>query len=189
MEEFLIRFGLLAAFLGAALEGDGTALLAGVVAHLGFFSLTAAIATVAAGGMLVDCVCYGIGRVQAEAIRSTRVYRRVGPFVEQLVARVGDWEIVAARFVFGTRVASMMLWGMKRLPFVRFALFDLAGCTLWASGFVALGFGFSGSAAVLIGQVKRVEHRVVVALIGISLLVVVVRRALRPRVSARADHE
>ena len=185
MEDFLIRYGLLALFAGAALEGDITAILAGVVAHLGFFSLPAAIAVTGIGGTVADCGCYALGRTQAAAMRDTAIYRRVRPFIEQLTARVGTWEITLARFVFGTRVASMLFWGMARLPFARFALLDLVGCALWAVAFVSLGYAFSGSAAMLIGDVKRAERWLLIALLLIAAVIILMRRLMRARLPSR----
>ena len=43
MEELIERFGTLAIFLGAGIEGDASAIVGGVVAHLRFLSFPAAL--------------------------------------------------------------------------------------------------------------------------------------------------
>ncbi len=187
MEDFLVRYGLLAVFAGVALEGDVCALLAGVVAHLGFFSLSAAIATTCAGAVTADWTCYGVGRSRAAAMRDTAIYRRVGPFIERLAQRVGAWEVTGARFVFGARVASMLFWGMNRLPFGRFVALDFLGCALWSTLFVSTGFVFSGSAAMLIGRMKRAEHWLLVALLVTVGVVVLIRVAMRSRLRRESN--
>src|SRR5579862_5226667 len=108
MEAVLVRYGLVAVFFGAMLEGDVSVILAGVLAHLGFFDLGAAIVVGACGGIVADIVCYVIGRTHAATIRNTAVYQRVGTFVEHLVGRIGPWQVSLARFIYGTRIASML---------------------------------------------------------------------------------
>ncbi|MBI1813503.1 MAG: DedA family protein [Deltaproteobacteria bacterium] len=181
MEDFLVRYGLLAVFAGVALEGDVCALLAGVVAHLGFFSLSTAIVTTCAGALTADWMWYGVGRSRAAAMRDSAIYRRVGPFIERLAQRIGVWEVTGARFVFGARVPSMLFWGMNRLPFGRFIALDFLGCALWSTVFVAAGFMFSGSAAMLLGNMKRAEHWLLAALLVTATAVLLIRRAMRSR--------
>jgi membrane protein DedA with SNARE-associated domain len=175
LEELLSRFGLVAVFLLAGTEGDISVILAGVVAHLGFFSLPAAIAVGAIGALAGDCVWFFVARRNAATIRDGRIYRRIGPTGESLAARLGVWSIIAARFIYGTRIATIVFWGVQRLPFVKFALCDLAGCAIWASVLVTLGFLLSGSAAALIGEVKRVEIWLLIALVAIAAILLLVR--------------
>jgi len=170
-----MRFGLLAVFLGTALEGDGSMILAGVLAHLGFFGLPAAMAVGGVGAVVTDLVCYGVGRHRADAIRGTRLYRRAGVAVERLVRRLGPWEVPLSRFVYGTRVGSMFFWGMQRLPFGRFVVLDVIGCAAWALALGTLGFVSSASAAVLLGRVTRVERWVLLAVVLTAVTVILVR--------------
>jgi membrane protein DedA with SNARE-associated domain len=183
VEELLIRFGPLAIFLGAALEGDATLVLAGVVAHLGLVSLPAAVVVGCLGALVGDCLWYGVGRVAGPRIRRARVYARVGPFVERLANRFGLGQIVLARFVYGTRVASMIFWGLRDTPFARFAAVDLIGCGVWAGALVPLGFCLSHTATAILGEVEAVERWFLGALVlvatGAAFFHVVVRRRLR----------
>src|SRR5690349_7764805 len=130
VEEFLVRYGAVAVVLGAMLEGDLSIVMAGVVAHLGYLSLATALEAAWLGAFIGDSLWYALGRVRADAIKRSGVYRRAAPLIGRLVARLGDREIVLARFVYGTRIASMFYWGVHRLPFARFALLDLIGCLL-----------------------------------------------------------
>jgi membrane protein DedA with SNARE-associated domain len=179
LEALLDRFGLLALFVLAAVEGDMSVILGGVVAHLGFFSLFAAIAVGTLGACAGDCVWFFIARSRAATIREGRIYRRIGPTVEALAKRLGVWSIIAARFIYGTRTATMVFWGVQPLAFVKFAVCDLIGCALWASLFASLGYLLSGSAAKLIGEVKRIEAWLLVAVVAIAALLLVIRLLLR----------
>ena len=179
MEDALIRYGLLAVFLGAMLEGDVSVILAGVLAHLGFFSLTGAIVVGACGGIVADVVCYVIGRTHAATIRGSAVYQRVGSFVEQLAKRIGPYGVALARFIYGTRIASMLVWGMYGLPVVRFVALDVIGCVAWSTVLASLGFVTSDSATLLVGKFKRAEHWLLVSVLLATGAVIALRRLAR----------
>jgi membrane protein DedA with SNARE-associated domain len=176
MEELITRYGLIAVFVGAAIEGDMVVILSGVAAHLQLLHFPAALAVGWLGAVVADCVWYAVGRNRAVQARQTKAYRLVGPRIEALVARLGASEIVIARWIFGTRVASMLFWGIRGMPFARFVALDAIGCAIWATVLASLGYAFSGSAAVLVGEVKRVEMWLLIALIAAGAGTVLVRR-------------
>ena len=90
---------------------------------------------------------------------------------------MGPWQLLAARFVYGTKSASMIFWGLHGLSFRRFLLIDSIGCVLGSLVFTSLGYLLSGSATVLLGHVKRVE----LWLLGAAIVgVVVVFSSTRP---------
>jgi membrane protein DedA with SNARE-associated domain len=179
IEEVLKRWGLLAVFVGAATEGEVTMLLAGVMAHVGFVDLVSAIAVGTLGGLAEDFVAYGIGRVRADAVRASPLYRRVGPTVERLMATLGVWQLVVARFIYGTNLATMFLWGVRALSLSLFLPLGFAGCAIWASVLAGLGYAMSRSAAALIGDVQRGEKWLLVALVICATLSVALRSLLR----------
>jgi membrane protein DedA with SNARE-associated domain len=189
MEQLLMRFGLLAVFAGTALEGDGSMIVAGVLAHLGFFGLPTAMAVGCLGAVVIDLACYAIGRHRAAAIRRTRLYRGTGAAVERLVQRLGPWEVPLSRFVYGTRVGSMFFWGMQRLPFGRFVGLDVLGCAAWAVALGGLGFASSASATVLLGRVERVERWLLLAVVLTAATVVAVRALVRRQLRRSVENE
>lgn len=157
LEPLLIRYGVLAVFVFATVEGDLTLIVAGVVAHLGLFALSSAIVAGAAGNLVGDCAWYALGRWHAGRIRGGQLYRRFGSTVETLVRRLGVWELLACRVVYGTRNASMVFWGLQHLRFDRFLAVDAIGCLGWCAVFATLGYALSNSAAWLTGEVRRIE--------------------------------
>jgi membrane protein DedA with SNARE-associated domain len=157
LHQLLIRYGLIGVLVGSAFEGDFTLLLAGVVAHLGIFTFPLAVAAGALGSLMGDVAWYSLGRFRGPRFRKSRFYRRVGPTIERLAAQLGPWQLLAARFVYGTKSASMIFWGLHGLPFRRFLLIDSVGCVLGSLVFTSLGYLLSGSATALLGHVKRVE--------------------------------
>jgi membrane protein DedA with SNARE-associated domain len=175
MEDLILRFGLVAVFLVATVEGDLILVLAGVTAHLGLLPLWPAIAMSAGGCLTGDLAWYGIGRSRSDAIRRTRAYSRVGPAVERVAGRLGSWQILTARFMYGTRVATMLFWGVHRLPLQRFVSVDAVGCLAWAAVLGLVGYGASSGAAALVGEVKRAEIWLLVSL-GVSIVALLAGR-------------
>lgn len=175
MEGLILRFGLVAVFLGATVEGDLILVLAGVTSHLGLLNLWLAIAMGAAGCLAGDLTWYVLGRSRSDAIRRSRAYGKVGPAVERVAARFGFWQILTARFMYGTRVATMLFWGVHRLPLGTFVGVDAAGCLAWAALLGLLGYGASSGAAALVGDVKRIEMWLLAAL-AVSVLALLAAR-------------
>jgi membrane protein DedA with SNARE-associated domain len=179
LHDLISRYGPLAIFSAAIFEGDATLILAGVSAHLGLFGMVEAVVASALGVFAGDGIFYLIGRGGAAAIRGSEAYRRVTPIIERLAARVGVGELVLARVVWGTRMASMVFWGVHGLPIARFAVVDLIGCSIWAALLVGLGFGLSTTAEALLGRVRAVERWLLGALVVAAALVVTVRAVAR----------
>jgi membrane protein DedA with SNARE-associated domain len=85
--------------------------------------------------------------------------------VESFDRRFSVWQIPASHIIYGTRVATMALAGIKKMSFIQFAVMDMLGCVFFTTTFVTLGFLFSSSASLIIGHVKRVELFLLLALI------------------------
>lgn len=179
LQDLLIRYGLLAVAIGAAFEGDFSLIVAGVVAHLGIFGFPYAVAAGTIGSLVGDSLWYGFGRLRGPRFREGKLYRRVGPTIERLAARWGPWELLAARFVYGTKAASMLFWGLHGLRLDRFLLIDTIGCLLGAVVFTGLGYLVSGSATVLLGKVQRVELWMLGVLLVAGAIVFIIHRTAR----------
>jgi membrane protein DedA with SNARE-associated domain len=162
---FLIKYGLLAVFLAAAVEADVVPITTGVLAHFGYVNVGLAILCTTAGAFTGDCVWFLLGRYYSNQIQMSRFYRRAGPLAERLTARLGDWQIPASHVIYGTRVATMILSGTRVLSLPRFALIDGLGCFCFTTLLFGLGFVFSASAEQIVGGVKRIELFLLVVLV------------------------
>jgi membrane protein DedA with SNARE-associated domain len=179
IQELLIRYGLVAVLIGAAFEGDFSLILAGVVAHLGIFRYTEAVAVGAIGSLVGDSLWYGFGRFRGPKFREGRLYRRVGPTIGRLARQLGPWELLAARFVYGTKAASMLFWGLHGLSLPRFLLIDAIGCIIGSAVFSGVGYLVSGSATVLLGKVHRVQLWLLGAAVAGAVIVYLINRTAK----------
>jgi membrane protein DedA with SNARE-associated domain len=176
LKQILIDHGPAAVVIGAIVEGDMTLILSGVVAHLGIFPLPVAIAAGATGCLIGDCSWFWVGRWRGARFRSGRLYRRVGGTIEKLARRFGVWQLMLSRFVYGTKNASMLFWGLQGLSFGRFVLVDGLGILLGTIVFAGLGYLVSGSAEALLGRVHRLELWLLGAVVAGIVIVYIVHR-------------
>gem|GEM_PF-4164521 len=70
----------------------------------------------ALGTFAADWVWFLVGRWRGPSLRATRVYARVGPGVERLARRFGPAQLIASRFVYGTRIAAWSSGGWPGCP-------------------------------------------------------------------------
>lgn len=168
MENFLIQYGLLAVLFCALIENDVTFILTGVIIHQGIIDPFLGVGYAIAGALGHDLLWYWLGYSRSESIRSSSVYRRVGPLVEKLAGRFGVWELFFCRFVYGTRNPSLVYWGVHRLPLAKFLAVEALALVVWGSFLASLGFFLSNRATYVIGKVKSFEH----LLLGLAIIVI-----------------
>lgn len=99
---------------------------------------------------------------------------------EKLFSRYGSVTVLFARFVFGMRVIAGPLAGVLRMPWKKFALFNLLGAALWVTTISLVGFFFGSRWNHLMQLMKRFD----LIFVGVFALVVLVlwwrnRRASR----------
>jgi membrane protein DedA with SNARE-associated domain len=158
MQVFLIKYGLLAVFLAAALEADVVPILTGALAHLGYIKAGAALICASSGAITGDVIWFLAGWNYSSGIQASSIYTRTAPTVEALTGWLGLWQIPASHVIYGTRIATMVLFGVRRIPKSMFTVIDGSACFVLTTVLFALGFGLSAAgSAQLIGHVKRIE--------------------------------
>jgi membrane-associated protein len=130
--------------LGIVVPGELALVLGGVLAHQGRVPLVAAVVAGAAGAVVGDTVGYAIGRRVGDRLLAHLPHRLVEPGqVERataLVRRLGGRAVFFGRFTAALRALVPGLAGVAGVPYRTFAVYNLTGGVLWATGFVLLGF-------------------------------------------------
>ena len=157
----------------------------GYLVHAGRldFWLTVIVATVAAiAGSLVD---YYIGLKGVEVLTKRRILGRVLFSADQLAfaakwfSKYGSLTIFLARLVPGIRTLISFPAGAARMPLPKFLVFTTAGCILWNSLLIYVGFYLGNNWA----EVASVSHYILIAVVaGLVMLIVayfVMRRKRR----------
>ncbi len=143
IESLIAYYGLIAILVGAALEGETVAMIAGMSAHRGLFALPAAYVAVLAGTLIADQGLFYAGRLLRDRpwvarIRSTARFAKAQARFE----RHPQTYVMLFRFFYGLRTVSPVLIGTSGFPPLRFALLNLVAAILWSMLFVGLGFAF-----------------------------------------------
>jgi membrane protein DedA with SNARE-associated domain len=170
VELFFIKYGVVAVFLAAMVEADVVPVLTGVVVRLGYVRVGPALLAATVGAFAGDYLWFCAGAYCFQRLQNSRLYRRIARRPETLIRRLGPWQIPASHLAYGTRIATMIFWGAQRMSTLRFALIDGFGCVVLTGILFALGFGFSGTASLVIGRVKQLELIILVGIISALLL-------------------
>lgn len=162
------------AFVGFLFPGEIAVLLGGVLAFQGRIDLTSVLLAAVAGAIVGDSIGYSIGRRWGRAIMRGAIGRlpvirhRLDEHLnraQEYLRRRGGRAVLLGRFTAALRVLVPGLAGMSGLPYPTFLLYNAIGGTLWATGFVLLGY-FAGA------SYRRVEG--IVGKLGLLLLGVIV---------------
>jgi membrane protein DedA with SNARE-associated domain len=171
LNDLLFQYGLYAVFILVMVEGDITLLLAGVLAHSGFFgeySFAQVLIWGTVGGCLSDNLAYLTGRGFCEGVREVRFYQAAKPRLERLTNKFGPLSIFLSKYIYGLRWAACVFYGVGRMPYLRFLLLSFASCFLWVFVLSGAGYFFSGAVMNLIGDFQRLgKVLLVIVVVGI----------------------
>jgi membrane protein DedA with SNARE-associated domain/membrane-associated phospholipid phosphatase len=147
---FLAPFLESSAFLGLIVPGETAVVLAGFLAAQGYLRLSSCMAAVALGAILGDSTGYALGRFFGKGYFRTHdrflLFKRSHLLkVEGYFARHGGKTVFWGRLVHLLRAMAPFAAGMSHMPYGRFALFNIAGGSLWAVTFTLLGYYFGQS--------------------------------------------
>jgi len=177
-------YGLYGVFVLVMIEGDLTLLLAGVLAHTGFFDdgllkgygFAKLILWGTMAGFASDNLAYGAGRIFSETVRDFRFYRHAQPRLERMTNRFGTLSIFISKYVYGLRWASCTFYGIARMRYLRFVPLSLGSCFLWVVLLSGVGYFFSSAVMGLIGDFRHVGRILLGILLGGVVIVYLVKR-------------
>jgi len=184
LSHLIQTYGLYGVFVLVMIEGDLTLLLAGVLAHTGFFDdglLTGyGFAKVlfwgTLGGFVSDNLAYGAGRVFSGTIRNFRFYRHAQPRIERMTNRFGTLSIFLSKYVYGLRWASCTFYGVARMRYLRFVPLSLGSCFVLVCILSGVGYFFSSAVMGLIGDFRHVGKILLGILIGGIVIFYLIKR-------------
>jgi membrane protein DedA with SNARE-associated domain len=170
------QYGLYAVFFLVMLEGDITLLLAGVLAHSGFFDeglirnygFLKVLFWGTLGGAVSDNLAYAAGRGFSKTVRDFRFYRSARPRLERLTDRFGGLSIFLSKYIYGLRWASCIFHGVSRMRYLRFLPLSIASCFAWVFVLSGVGYFFSSAVIGLIGDFRHVgKILLIIVLLGV----------------------
>jgi membrane protein DedA with SNARE-associated domain len=139
------RYGLLAVFGGALIEGEGILILAATLSAQGALDPVRVWLVAAAGAWLGHLFWFTAGR----AIRGRRLALGSAAFkarsakVKRLIEARPVTAVFLLQYLYGLRLVGAVALGLTELSLLRFALYQVVNCFVWA--------GLIGGVAYLLG--------------------------------------
>jgi membrane protein DedA with SNARE-associated domain len=180
----VVFFGVMLESAGVPLPGETVLIAAGALVHRGVFNFGDALFFGILGALVGDQIGYWAGRFGGRpfVLRWGR-YLLVTPArlgrAEAFFDRHGGRAVFLARFVAGLRVFGALVAGTSRMPWGRFALYNVLGGTVWAAVAVSLGYLLWASVSLVEHWVSRASLLLIAALALALLLRWAYRRATR----------
>lgn len=177
-------------FLGFLFPGEGAVLLGGVLAYQHRVSLPAAILAAVAGAIIGDTVGYEVGKHYGRRLLHGTIGRVVKhehlDRAERFLADKGGEAVFLGRFTAALRVFIPGMAGMSGMDYGRFAAYNVAGGTIWATGFVLLGYLGGSSYRHVESIAKTTSLLLLLLVVLVGGTVVVARRIARDPERLRA---
>jgi len=177
---FLVTMLETAAFVGLFVPSGPTILFAAFLTTTSLFELEHVLIATLLGGFTGDQLGYWLGRVYGvrgvvHDAAHARLWHRYEHRTVQLFRRHSVIAVSLARCVAFVRTIMPWFAGMSRMPYGRFAFYDVVGVLVWGVGHVTLGYlaGRSWRAlATLLGSASVA----VLAIIALGAFIVYMRR-------------
>jgi membrane protein DedA with SNARE-associated domain len=176
LESLLTTYGYPALVIGAFLEGETVMILAGVAAHMGYLSLDWVIICGFSGTVFGDQLYFYLGRHHGKSILARRPsWQTPADRVFGKLKKHQNLLILSFRFLYGIRTVAPFAIGMSEVSYLRYALLNIIGAGIWAISIAFAGYYFGHAVETVLGDIKKYEVEVMVALISIACLVWFIR--------------
>jgi membrane-associated protein len=176
-------------FLGFVFPGETAVVIGGVTAFYGRDPLWAVIAAAVAGAVVGDSIGYAVGARWGDSLLGRIPPRLVKPaHVRQgkdLIQRLGGRAVFAGRFAAALRALVPGLCGVAGMRYRVFVLWNVLGGTVWATGFVLIGY-LAGASWHTVEHWASVAGWVLVGVVAAAVAgLLLVRRRREKRAEAR----
>jgi undecaprenyl-diphosphatase len=192
---YLAIFGLpfleASVFLGFVFPGETALVLGGVLASQGRLNVGVVIGLAIVGAITGDAVGYLVGRRFGHGLQSSRLGQLVGDkrwqASESFLRRRGGPAVFFGRFTALLRALVPSAAGMAKLPYRTFAVWNAAGGSVWAAGFVIAGY-LAGASYKKVEQYLGRGALALTALVVLTLVVVHLVRRRRASANGASTH-
>lgn len=181
IELLIQKYGLLAIFLGAGIEGETVVFLGGVLSHRQLLPFWPTALAAALGSFAADQLLFLAGRHARPYPAVQRVLAKPAiSAVSRLLEHHPTGFVFAFRFIYGLRTVSPVAIGATQISATRFVLLNAAAALAWGPLYTALGYFAGQGIEQLLGRLPLTRHLLIagVALGVVIALVVVFRKRL-----------
>ncbi len=168
IESLLARYGLLAIFLGAGVEGEAVLLSGGVLASKGLVPLWAAMIAATLGSTMVDQLWFwGARFLSHKPWIAKQTHKPAFARALHFLERHPKSFILAFRFIYGMRTVSPIALGMSTVRARVFVPLNFLAAVIWAPLFIWLGYRFGEEAIATVRHFAGQNLRVIGIFAGV----------------------
>lgn len=149
---------------GIPIPVDPVFLLMGAQAGDHHYSFFLSVLSALAPAVIGDIAWYHIGKYKGRSVLSLLCKLSLEPDTcvrktETSFSARGSNALLFSKFIPGMSLVSVTLAGISRMPFGQFVLADAAGCTLWVSTYLAVGWLFHKQVDTIIASLGLYGRR------------------------------
>ena len=164
IEAIIVKYGLVALFIGAGVEGEAVVVAGGLLAHRGFFPLPGAMAAAAAGSLVADQLLFSAGRylrrrAWVQRMRARPIFARALGMLE----RYPIGFIFAFRFIYGFRTISPVAIGTTNVSTKLFLIVNIIAAIVWGIVFTGIGYLFGHSFEMVLARFLPDRNSILIA--------------------------
>jgi membrane protein DedA with SNARE-associated domain len=120
------------------------------------------------GALIGDTITFTIGRFFKKfALSWLNKHPDKKKLAENLIRQYGAFVIIFERFIYGTHIPVMLIFGMIGYSYIKFFIYEIIGTFLWAITFTSIGYFFGK---------KAIEFMIVIQkdLVGFLFLILII---------------
>ena len=186
LEALILKYGVVAVFLGAGLEGEAAVVASGVLAHRGLLPLVPTCIAAALGSCVADQLLFFAGRYWREhrfvqAMMRKSAYAKAIRFLERYPVSF----ILAFRFIYGLRTVSPVAIGTSQIETRLYVPLNIVAAAVWGPLFTLIGFRLGKAAEPLLARLSHYGLIAAGVAAGIALIAWAIVHVMRNRRAAR----
>jgi membrane protein DedA with SNARE-associated domain len=167
LREYLQLHGYWVLFLWTFLEGEAGLILAGFFAFQGYLTLPGIIATSCIGAFCGDQFYFYLGRLKGNfLVGHSHFLARKFRKALRLIEKYGTFVAFISRYTYGFRIVLPIILGMTTFPSRKFLWLNGVSALVWATIFSLVGYFFGAGASLVVEDVRRYEHHLILILAG-----------------------
>lgn len=163
---------------------EANPIFGGIAVRHGRAGMLGVIVAVALGTWVASIALYYVGRWRIDWVRARWPEKHKLLDGALRIVQRHPWRAsLAVRFAYGLRIVLPIACGAARLPIILYTVASGISCWLWSIAFAYLGLAFGGAAMALLHFTGRLEVRlgVLVLILSIVLIFIMRRRFMAER--------
>lgn len=167
LDSLLADYGLLAVAVLTFFEGETVVIIAGFLAHQGYFSPYLLCMCAFLGTFAGDQLWFYLGRRHSNFKIVQKVTQRESfAKVIRLIETHPIKFILSFRFVYGVRNIAPVALGLSRISALKYMTFNCIAAIVWAITFTSVGYFFGQAAETMVGQIAGAQGKIIAAVIA-----------------------